>query len=100
VQVELSLWQDTNVLNRVVQYCLTHGLQLIAYRPLGGARHAPRVSSDPVLAEVAARHGATAHEIALAWLEDVADAIVAVPGPTRLETVQSISDTLVLMPPN
>ena len=90
VQVELSLWQDTNVLNGVVQYCITDGLQLIAYRPLGGARHAPRVSSDPVLAEVAARHGATAHEIALAWLEDVAEAIVAVPGPTRLETVQSI----------
>ena len=90
VQVELNLWQDTNVLNGVVQYCITHGLQLIAYRPLGGGKNTRRASSDPVLAEVAARHRASAHEIALAWIEDLSDAIVAVPGPTRLETVQSI----------
>jgi len=90
VQVELNLWLDTNVLNGVVHYCIANGLQLIAYRPLGGTRHARRVTADPVLAEVAERHGASAHEIALAWIEDLSDAIVAVPGPTRLETVQSI----------
>ena len=27
VQVELSLWHDTNVLNGVVQYCIAHGIQ-------------------------------------------------------------------------
>jgi aryl-alcohol dehydrogenase-like predicted oxidoreductase len=90
VQVELSVWQDTNVLNGVVQYCISHGVELIAYRPLGGARHSRRVLSDPVLAEVAARHGATAFEIALAWLEDLSDAIVTIPGPTRIETVRSV----------
>ena len=90
VQVELSLWLDTNVLNGVLQYCIDHGLQLIAYRPLGGARQARRLLSDPALAEVAARHGATAAEIAIAWLEDLSDTIVTIPGPTRLETVQSV----------
>ena len=38
VQVELSVWHDENLLNGVVHYCITHGIQLIAYRPLGGAR--------------------------------------------------------------
>ena len=90
VQVELSAWLDTNVLNGVFQYCVDHGLELIAYRPLGGARQARRRLTDPALAEVAARHGATTAEIAIAWLEDLSDTIVTIPGPTRLETVQSV----------
>jgi aryl-alcohol dehydrogenase-like predicted oxidoreductase len=90
VQVELSVWQDINVLNGVAQYCISHGVELIAYRPLGGARHSRRVLSDPVLAEVAARHGATAFEIALAWIADLSHAIVTIPGPTRIETVRSV----------
>ena len=38
VQIELSLWHDTSLLNGVVQHCIEHGIQLIAYRPLGGSR--------------------------------------------------------------
>jgi len=90
VQVELSPWHDTNVLNGVVQYCLAHDIELIAYRPLGGSRQSRRLLSNPALTEVAERHRATAAEIALAWLEDLSPAIVAIPGPTRLETVQSV----------
>ena len=90
VQVELSPWHDTNVLNGVVQYCLAHGIQPIAYRPLGGPRRHKRLLSDPVLDDVAKRHAVTPAEIALAWLRDVSDAIVPIPGATRLETVRSI----------
>jgi aryl-alcohol dehydrogenase-like predicted oxidoreductase len=90
VQVELSVWHDENVLNGVVQYCGTHGIQLIAYRPLGGSRRVKRTLSDPVLNEIAERHGATAAEIALAWLADLSETIVTIPGPTRIETVRSI----------
>jgi aryl-alcohol dehydrogenase-like predicted oxidoreductase/predicted kinase len=89
VQIELSLWHDTNVLNGVVQHCIDHGMQLIAYRPLGGARRHRQLLSDSRLAEIAARHEATAAEIALAWLNDLSDAIVTIPGPTHLETMRS-----------
>jgi aryl-alcohol dehydrogenase-like predicted oxidoreductase len=90
VQIELSLWHDTNVLNGVVQHCIEHGIQLIAYRPLGGARQSRRLLSDPALVEVAARHNTTPAEIALAWLNDLSHAIVSIPGPTRVETVRSV----------
>lgn len=90
VQVELSPWHDTNVLNGVAQYCIAHDVELIAYRPLGGSRQSRRLLSNPALKEVAERHQATAAEIALAWLEDLSPAIVAIPGPTRLETVHSV----------
>ena len=91
VQVELSVWHDDNVLNGLVQYCLTHDIQLIAYRPLGGRRRVPRLRHEPVLREVADRHDVTPAEIALAWLDDLSEGIVSIPGATRVETVQSIA---------
>ena len=90
VQVELSVWHDENLLNGVVEYCTTHGIQLIAYRPLGGSRGLRRLRNDPILSEVAMRYSATPAEIALAWLNELSDHIVSIPGPTRVETVRSI----------
>jgi aryl-alcohol dehydrogenase-like predicted oxidoreductase/predicted kinase len=89
VQIELSLWHDTSLLNGVVQHCIDHGVQVIAYRPLGGARQSRRLLSDPVLAEIAALHHAAPSEIALAWLCELSDSIVPIPGPTRIETLRS-----------
>jgi aryl-alcohol dehydrogenase-like predicted oxidoreductase len=90
VQVELSPWHDTNLLNGVVRYCITHRIRLLAYRPLGGRRKRRRMLFNRALLEVSARHSATAAAIALAWLADLSDAVVTLPGPTRLETVRSL----------
>jgi aryl-alcohol dehydrogenase-like predicted oxidoreductase len=90
VQVELSPWHDTNLLNGVAQYCIAHRIQLLAYRPLGGSRKRRRMLFNRALLEVSARHAATAAGIVLAWLADLSDTIVPLPGPTRLETVRSL----------
>jgi aryl-alcohol dehydrogenase-like predicted oxidoreductase len=90
VQVELSVWHDENLLNGVVDYCIEHHIQLIAYRPLGGRRRLSQLRHEAVLREVAERYGATPAEIALAWLHHLSDRIVSIPGPTRVETAQSI----------
>ena len=90
VQVELSVWHDENLLNGVVEYCATHAIQLIAYRPLGGARRVRQLRHEPVLREVAESHGATPAEIALAWLDTVSSHLLSIPGPTRVETVPSV----------
>ena len=69
VQVELSLWNDDNVLSGVVDYCIA---QRHPAARVSAARRRDRaagvVAADPVLADIAARHGATPFEIALAWL--------------------------------
>jgi aryl-alcohol dehydrogenase-like predicted oxidoreductase/histidinol phosphatase-like enzyme len=91
VQVELSLWHDDNVLSGVVAHCIQHGIRLLAHRPLGGAARRRRVVSDPVLAEIAARHQATPFEIALAALMDLSPAIAPLPGPTRVENAASLA---------
>jgi aryl-alcohol dehydrogenase-like predicted oxidoreductase/predicted kinase len=91
VQVELSAWHDEHFLSGVVAYCLANRLPLLAYRPLGGATRRHKTATDPTLAAIAARHGATPPEIALAWLMDLSDLIVPLPGATRVETVASIA---------
>jgi aryl-alcohol dehydrogenase-like predicted oxidoreductase/histidinol phosphatase-like enzyme/predicted kinase len=89
VQVELSVWRDAHFLSGVAKYCAANRLTLLAHRPLGGRRSKARTAADSALAEVAARHGATPAEIALAWLADLSDVIVSLPGATREETARS-----------
>jgi aryl-alcohol dehydrogenase-like predicted oxidoreductase/histidinol phosphatase-like enzyme len=89
VQVSVSVLEDENLRNGVVELCRDHDIQLIAYRPLGGSR-INRISRDPVLTQIAARHGATPHEVALAWLLALAPNIVPIPGATREATARSV----------
>jgi aryl-alcohol dehydrogenase-like predicted oxidoreductase/histidinol phosphatase-like enzyme len=91
IQVELSPWLDDNVLNGVLEYCAANNLQLLAFRPFGGAKGHRRIASDAELAEIAAKHGATPHEIVLAWLSGLSPAILPIPGATRVESAQSIA---------
>ncbi len=87
VQTRTSVLDEGMLRDGVVAFCLARGIRVLGYRPLGGARAAGRLARDPVLTEVAARHGATAAEVALAWLMDLG--IVPLPGPTRVETARS-----------
>jgi aryl-alcohol dehydrogenase-like predicted oxidoreductase/histidinol phosphatase-like enzyme len=91
VQVELSVWKDDNILNGVAEYCVAHGIALLAYRPVGGVQRRRRILSDPLLAELAAAHFATPFDIAIAWLLDLSPLIVPVAGATRVETVHSLA---------
>ena len=93
VQVSLSVFDDESLRNGVAAYCRDHGIQLIAHRPLGGPRSG-RLPSDPLLRELAAKTGATPHEIALAWLLGLVPNIVPVPGATREVTAASIGRAL------
>ena len=91
VQVELSVWYDGDILSGVVAYCAQNGIRLLAYRPLGGRKSLARIRGDDTLNAVAARHGATPFEIALAWLEDLNELVIPIPGVTRVDTVASIA---------
>jgi aryl-alcohol dehydrogenase-like predicted oxidoreductase/histidinol phosphatase-like enzyme len=91
VQVELSLWKREALLNGVAAYCFEHGIRLLAHRPLGGAQGLRRAAAHRLLADLAARHAATPHEIALAWVTGLSPHLLPIPGATRVETVRSIA---------
>ena len=91
VQVELSPWNDANVLSGVVRYCIEQGIRLLAHRPLGGPERARKAARDRMLVDIAVEHAATPVEIALAWLLDLSDVVLPLPGATRVETARSIA---------
>jgi aryl-alcohol dehydrogenase-like predicted oxidoreductase len=108
VQSELSLWSSEQ-LGDVVPWCRENGAAFIAYSPLGRGfltgtlssvgqleqsdwrRGNPRFQADTIEANqhlvrrvetVAARHGATAAQIALAWV--LAQDVIAIPGTKQV----------------
>jgi aryl-alcohol dehydrogenase-like predicted oxidoreductase len=96
VQVAVSRFDDTAVRGGLVERCSELGLALVAHSPLGGPRRAGRLSKDESLAEVARVHDATAAEIALAWVLDLAPNVVAIPGARRPETARSAAHAAAL----
>lgn len=90
IQVSMSPFDEENFRNGVAEYSRDEGIRLLAYRPLGGADR-DRCSRDALLVEIGAAHGVTPHEIALAWLLDLAPHVVPLPGPTRPEHARTLA---------
>ncbi len=61
--------------------CAENGIAFVPFFPLGGGRSD---LNDPRLARVAARHGATVSQIALAWLLALSPVALAIPGTGSL----------------
>jgi aryl-alcohol dehydrogenase-like predicted oxidoreductase len=91
IQVEMSVWHDHHFLSGVAEYCVANRLRLLVFRPLGGRSRLARTLADQTLGAIAARHGADPGQVALAWLMDLSDLIVPIPGATRVETMRSIA---------
>lgn len=78
---------ERTIEHAVVPWCERHGVAVVAYSPLGcGDFPAPRSPGGRVLAEVAARHGATPHQVALAFLVRRAP-LFAIPKAARVAHV-------------
>ena len=65
----------------VLDACAENGIAFAPFFPLGGGRSD---FNDPRLARVAARHGASVSQIALAWLLALSPATLAIPGTGSL----------------
>jgi 2,5-diketo-D-gluconate reductase B len=64
---------------RLRAFCRARGLAVTAYMPLAKGT----VAGDPVLAGIAARHGATAAQVALAFL--MAEGLIVIPATSRAD---------------
>jgi len=89
VQVPVSPYDDRALRGGVVERCAEVEISLIAHSPLGGPRRAGGLARREELAQVAEARGATATEVALAWVLGLSAGIVAIPGARRPETARS-----------
>lgn len=68
---------------RVVDFANSHGIELTAYMPLAYGK----VLAEPLIQEIAARHNATAAQVALAWL--LQQGFSVIPSSTRRANLES-----------
>lgn len=78
---------ERTIEHAIVPWCARHQVALVAYSPLGaGDFPAPASAGGRVLAAIATRHGATPHQVALAFLVRAAP-VFAIPKAARLAHV-------------
>ena len=102
-QVQYSLLHRKPETDGVLDACRQMEVALVAYRPIGGGAigsGSPGGSGRSALAgtlrDVAAARGATAAQVALAWLLKRDDHVIPIPGATRPEHVRENSAALSL----
>ena len=66
--------------------CAELGLAFLPWGPLGGAGQASRSAGD-AFSEVAAEHGVSPQQVALAWMLARSPAVIPIPGSSRPETI-------------
>jgi len=102
-QVQYSLLHRKPETDGVLDACRRMDVALVAYRPIGGGVLGAGSSTGPgrsalagTLREVAAARGATAAQVALAWLLKRDDHVIPIPGATRPEHIRENSAALTL----
>jgi len=71
----------------VVEACAERGIGFLAYSPVGGGRLSRKLPEHPVLAPLARRLGATAHQLVLAWVRAQGATVFPIPSARRVENV-------------
>jgi aryl-alcohol dehydrogenase-like predicted oxidoreductase len=102
-QVHYSLLHRRPERNGVLEACRRMGVALVAYQPIEAGIIAGDAADDPslsdlraVLQSVATVHGATPAQVALAWLLQRDEHVIAIPGATRPEHVRENAGALAL----
>lgn len=75
-----------------LEHCAALGIAFLPWSPLGGIRNAAGLGSrHQAFGEVAAAHGVSPHQVALAWELALAPIVIPIPGASR---PASISDSV------
>ena len=84
VSVQNMYSVDNRKWEHVLQYCKAHNIVFIPWFPL----NAGNVTSQDKLKQVAGRHDATIHQVALSWLLGHSDNILLIPGTSSVKHLE------------
>src|SRR5579864_923929 len=96
IEVALSPLDDGAVRSGLVDFCEERGIAVIAHSPLGGPRRSRSLARRAELVDVGRARGASAEEVALAWVLALSPVVVAIPGARRPETARSAAGAATL----
>ena len=89
IQNELSVVDRGSGVEGLVALARSMGVPFLAHRPLGGHAKAGNLLKNRAVKPIAARHGITPHEAALAALLDLGPPVIPLFGATRRASVES-----------
>ncbi len=75
---------DNRKWEHVLQYCKAHNIAFIPWFPL----NAGNVASQEALKQIAGKHNATVHQVALNWLLNHSENILLIPGTSSVEHLE------------
>jgi pyridoxine 4-dehydrogenase len=84
VSVQNMYSVDNRKWERVLQYCKAHQIAFIPWFPL----NAGNVASQDKLKQIADKHNATVHQVALSWLLNHSDNILLIPGTSSVKHLE------------
>ena len=84
VSVQNMYSVDNRKWEHVLQYCKAHQIAFIPWFPL----NAGNVASQDKLKQIADKHGATVHQVALNWLLNHSDNILLIPGTSSIKHLE------------
>ena len=85
VQNRLNPFFREAVETGVVAHCAKHGMGFLAYSPVGGGRLNKKLPNHPAAVALGQRHGATAHQIVLAWVRAQGPTVIPIPSARTVE---------------
>ncbi len=84
VSVQNMYSVDNRKWERVLQYCKAHQIAFIPWFPL----NAGNVASQDKLKQIAEKHKASVHQVALSWLLNHSDNILLIPGTSSVQHLE------------
>lgn len=90
VQNRYNPWDRSSEQTGILQFCDQNSITFLPYSPVGGGRRVRLLRESEELREIGARYdGATPEELVLAWILAASPSLVAIPGASRVESIES-----------
>lgn len=89
VQNRYNPWDRTSETSGLIEFCDAERITFLPYSPVGGGRRVKLLRDDARLRGIGERVGATPEELVLAWVLGASPSVLAIPGASRTESIES-----------
>lgn len=89
VQNRCNPFDQSDIRNRFIERCASHGITYLAYSPVGGGNGHKLLAQNTKLRELTQKYDATPYMLTLAWLLSKGPNVIPIPGASRVSSIES-----------